>query len=272
MPNLAIMTSVCPDWTLDEIIVAMKKHGYTGLEPRIEWDHASGIEVSLSPDKRKEYRDKMESEALQFCAIATGVRMAEPDLQIRSQHIETLRQSIDLAADLGAPYIRTFGGEYDTSVELSPVIDYVVEGYRQVLDYADQRDITLLMEVHDVWCHSAPVRTVIERTNHKRLAALWDMMHPMRKQETPLETFTNLGQHTQHVHIHDAVYTDEGKLKITPLGEGLFDPTEPIHLLLQTGYDGYYSIEVIQQRGKQENSDGVMQQHAEKLREIIEQS
>jgi len=272
MPNLAIMTSFCPDWTLDEIIVAMKKHGYTGLEPRIEWNHASGIEISLSPKERKEHRDQMESEGLQFCAIATGVRMAEANRETRSQHIDTLRQAIDLAADLGAPYIRTFGGEFDTSIELSPVIDYVVEGYHQVLEYADQRNVTLLMEVHDAWCHSAPVRAVIERANHKRLAALWDMMHPMRKQEKPQETFSNLGQHTHHVHIHDAVYNEEGKLKITPLGEGLFDHVEPINLLLQTGYDGYYSLEVIQSRGEQKESDGVMQQHGEKLREIINQA
>ncbi|MBL4575639.1 MAG: sugar phosphate isomerase/epimerase, partial [Opitutaceae bacterium] len=119
---------------------------------------------------------------------------------------------------------------------------------------------------------SAAVRAVIERANHKRLAALWDIMHPMRKQESPLEAFTNLGPHTRHVHIHDAVYTEEGKLKITPLGEGLFDHVESIHLLLKNGYDGYYSMEVIQQRGKQEDSDGVMQQHAEKIREIVEQA
>ena len=43
MIKLATMTSVCPDWTLEETIAAMKRHGYTGLEARVEWGHKSGI-------------------------------------------------------------------------------------------------------------------------------------------------------------------------------------------------------------------------------------
>jgi hypothetical protein len=43
--KIATMTSVCPDWTLDEIIAGMLRHGYTGLEARVEWQHASGIEL-----------------------------------------------------------------------------------------------------------------------------------------------------------------------------------------------------------------------------------
>jgi hypothetical protein len=39
MIELATMSSVCPDWELDEVIAGMKRHGYQGLEPRVEWDH-----------------------------------------------------------------------------------------------------------------------------------------------------------------------------------------------------------------------------------------
>ena len=35
--KIATMTSVCPDYSLDEIIEAMKRYGYTGLEARVEW-------------------------------------------------------------------------------------------------------------------------------------------------------------------------------------------------------------------------------------------
>ena len=57
--HLATMTSVCPDWTLDEIVSAMKRHGYRGLEPRVEWDHAAGIEASLTPAERRAARDRL---------------------------------------------------------------------------------------------------------------------------------------------------------------------------------------------------------------------
>ena len=45
MTRLATMTSVCPDWTLDQVVAGMQRHGYTGLEPRVEWGHACGLEL-----------------------------------------------------------------------------------------------------------------------------------------------------------------------------------------------------------------------------------
>ena len=34
MIKLATMSSVCPDWTLDEVVAGMKRHSYQGFEPR----------------------------------------------------------------------------------------------------------------------------------------------------------------------------------------------------------------------------------------------
>ena len=60
MIKLATMSSVCPDWTLDEVVAGMKRHGYQGFEPRVEWGHASGIEAERSTDERKDIRARME--------------------------------------------------------------------------------------------------------------------------------------------------------------------------------------------------------------------
>ena len=56
MIKLATMSSVCPDWTLNDVVTGMKRHGYQGFEPRVEWGHASGIEVGLSGAQRKAVR------------------------------------------------------------------------------------------------------------------------------------------------------------------------------------------------------------------------
>ena len=36
------MSSVCPQMTLQELIDAAKRHGYEGIEFRVEWDHKMG--------------------------------------------------------------------------------------------------------------------------------------------------------------------------------------------------------------------------------------
>ena len=127
MIKLATMSSVCPDWTLDEIIPAMKRHGYTGLEPRVEWKHACGIEKDLGMAERGRIKARLADEGLEVCCIATGVRMAAPDQAERDRHIEDLRAYIELAADLGCGLVRTFGGQRARDRELHAIADYVAD-------------------------------------------------------------------------------------------------------------------------------------------------
>ncbi|MDA0745411.1 MAG: TIM barrel protein [bacterium] len=110
MIKLATMTSVCPDWSLDEVIDGMKKYGYQGLEPRVGWGHASGIELDMSADKRKAVRKRFEQEGLEICCVATGARFAATESADLEKSLTEARAAIDLASDLGAPLIRTFGG------------------------------------------------------------------------------------------------------------------------------------------------------------------
>ena len=140
MIKLATMSSVCPDWTLDEVFAGMKRNGYRGFEPRVEWDHACGIELELTAEERRKLKARFADEGLELCCIATGVQMAAEDAAVRSGHVEDLRRYIDLAADLSCPLLRTFGGIWSHDKELKVMVDYMVEGYAQVLDQARERE------------------------------------------------------------------------------------------------------------------------------------
>ena len=189
MIKLATMSSVCPDWTLDQVVEGMQRHGYQGFEPRVEWGHASGIEATLTARERERIRARMEGEGLEICCIASGARMAAADPAERAGHVEEVKKYIDLAADLGCSRVRVFGGERDRRRELMAVVDYVVEGFAQVLPAAESRGVTLLLETHDEWCASAPVRAVVEQTGSPHLRVLWDFMHPQRELEKVEESF-----------------------------------------------------------------------------------
>lgn len=268
MIGLATMTSVCPDWTLDQIIAAMKRHGYQGLEPRVEWKHACGIEAEMSAQARQEVRRRMEGEGLSICCLATSARLAASDPTERARHLADLRRYIDLAGDLGCGLVRTFGGPRAHDCELQAVVDYVVEGYLQVLPQAEARGVTLLLETHDDWSCSAPVRAVIEQAGHPNLRALWDFMHPQRMLERPEETFQAIGEYTRHVHAHDGIYLD-GRMQVGPLGQGVIDHAVPLRLLREAGFTGFFSVEVIHAPGSVHDAEGVLRQYAEQYRQIV---
>jgi sugar phosphate isomerase/epimerase len=269
MIKLATMSSVCPDWDLDETIAGMQRHGYTGLEPRVEWGHACGIEADLDAGQRRQVRQRMEDQGLEICCLATGCRLATPDPETRARHVADLKTYIALAADLGCGLVRTFGGPRAHDRELQAIVDYVVEGYREVLELASDRAVTVLMETHDDWSCSAPVRAVIEQTDHPNLRALWDIMHPQRMLEKPEETFAVIGSCTRHLHAHDGRYV-AGKMQTGALGDGVVDHATPLELLAEAGFDGYFSVEVIHKPGSEHDADGVLRQYGEQFRAMVD--
>ena len=269
MIKLATMSSVCPDWTLDEVFAGMKRHGYRGFEPRVEWDHACGIELERTAQERRELKARFANEGLELCCIATGVQMAAEDRAVRAGHVEDLRRYIDLAADLSCPFLRTFGGIWSHDKELKVMVDYMVEGYARVLDQAREREVTVLLETHDHWSNSVSVRAVLEQANHPNLQALWDLMHPQRVFERPAESFEVLKSYVVHAHAHDGTFVD-GKMTTLPLGQGIFDHFAPLQLLRAAGFDGYFSVEIIHAPGSNHDADGVLSQYATEFRKLLE--
>lgn len=268
MIKLTTMTSVCPDWEIAKIISVMQELGYQGLEPRTGWNHAAGIETSLDATARDGIRADLEKAGLVVSCVASGARFAVVDDSEAEQYLAEARDTIRLASDLGAPYVRTFGGDRGTG-EVYGMVKRAAERYKKVVDEAAEAGVTLLMETHDSWCVSAQVRAVIEEVDHPALKALWDIMHPQRHMERPTETMANIGQYTCHLHAHDAVYDEEGKTKGTALGDGLFDHGEPLRLLSAAEFSGHCSVEVIHKPGSDHDAYGVMKQYAEALRGLI---
>ncbi len=271
MIRLAAMTSVFPDWTLAQALPILKNLGYEGLEARVEWGHKAGIELSLSPKERAQTRRQVEDAGLGICAVATSVRAAEPDADLRRRQMEDLRRYIDLAADLGARFVRTFGGQRPRDRELKYIVDYVVEAYGSVMDHARGCNVVVLMETHDDWSHSSEVRAVVEAVGSPHLRVLWDIMHPQRMMEKPEETFLTIGSITAHLHAHDGIYPAGGPhVEVVGLGEGVFDHLTPLRLLHRAGFDGYFSVEVIHSPGTPHDAARVLQQYAEGFRGLME--
>lgn len=269
MIRLSTMTSVCPDWTLNQVLEGLKKHGYQGLEPRVGWGHSSKIELDMSLSERVSVREQVEREGLVICCVATGARFATPDLSELKNSIDEAKAGIDLAADLGAPMIRTFGGPRGTG-QLYGIVHRTAEAYKQVMDQAAERGVTVLLETHDEWCVSNQVRAVVERVNHPNFKVLWDIQHPQRFMERPKDTMRTIGHLTAHLHAHAAQF-DAKKDQFVPanLGEGDLDHIKPLQMLDEVGYDGFFSVEVIHKPGSYHNADRVLKQYAKGFREIV---
>lgn len=236
------MSFSCPELSLDDLLSTARKYGYDGVEPRIESRHAHGIEMDTPAADRAVIRRKAEDSGIALCCIATSRKYADPNTA-GDEVARTLR-CIDLAADIGAPRLRVFGGAIPEGVSREQAAESLVASLTSVAGHAKQRGVIVCLETHDHWCDPADVAAVMKRVNQDAIAVNWDIMHPVRHGHTMDEAFDALRPWIRHVHFHDGVIV-EGKPRLMPVGQGEIDHRRAVELLEAVHYDGYLSGEWI---------------------------
>lgn len=238
----AFMSFSCPKARFGEMIALAREFGYDGVEPRIDAEHRHGVELGAKPAKRQEFRRQAEAEGVAVCCIATSCRFADP--KTAPGFLEELRGAIDLAADLGAPAIRVFGGKLGENLGRDDAVSLVAESLASAADQAADRGVTLCMETHDEWTDPLHVRAVMQQVNHPAVAVNWDVIHPVRSSGCTIDqAFEILRPWICHVHFHDA-RKDTG-FKLCPVGSGDIDHARAVELLKGLPYQGYLSGEWI---------------------------
>jgi sugar phosphate isomerase/epimerase len=237
----SFMTFSCPQLTLDEALALAKRIGYDGVEPRLVSNHKHGIEVDIDAAKRKEVKSKFEDSGIAAACVATSCRFADPANS--EQMAEMASRAVDLAADIGSSCIRVFGGQIGGGLSREEAIDLVAKSLLSIADHAGDRGVAVCMETHDAWCDPKNVAAVMEKVNHPAIAVNWDIMHPVRTNNTSVEeSFETLKPWIKHMHVHDG---EKGTGKLAPIGEGFIDHKTGVKLLQSISYDGFLSGEWI---------------------------
>jgi len=226
----SFMSFSTPELTLEQMLSLAARLGYDAVEPRLDAGHAHGVEVAASPAERERIRRTVADSGVALACLATSCRFADPDG--REQVVRETLERIDLAADVGAPCIRVFGGQFPDRLSRQEAIEAVAETARAVAGRAGERGVTVCIETHDAWCDPRHVAAVLSAVNHPAVAANWDVMHPVRR------------PWIRHLHVHDGV-SEDGGVRLVPVGAGEIDHRRVIELLLSAGYEGYISGEWI---------------------------
>ena len=241
--NYSFMTFSCPEASLAEALAMAERFGYDGIEPRISAGHGHGIELGIDAAAREAAREQAAASGVALCCLAASCKYADP-ATAGDQVAETL-QAIDLAADVGAPRIRVFGGQLPEGRTREESVELLAESLKKVADHALERGVTVCLETHDDWCDPAHVAEVIGRVHSPAVAVNWDVMHPVRAGGSTMDAaFETLRPWIRHLHVHDGTRRED-RLELVPIGEGDFDHKRVVELLLTIDYDGYISGEWI---------------------------
>jgi sugar phosphate isomerase/epimerase len=244
---LAFSTLGCPKWEWKKILDFASQHGFSAIELRgLEGNLDLPSHPVFAADRIEQSKREIRAAKLEIACVSSSANLYMEDAEKRVKELGDARRFIDLAAELGSPYVRVFGGKAES--DKSPTPDEatkarVAAGLRELGKYAGPRNVTVIVESHDHFTASATLKDVMRMADSDQVALLWDAHHTFADAgEDPEFTVRELGKWIRHTHLKDSTGSGEHRHYVLT-GRGNVPIQKQISALGSIGYKGFYCFE-----------------------------
>lgn len=263
--KLSFSTLSCPNWDLDQIINSAVQNNYDGVELMGKNPH---ISLDKSKEEYKKIQNKFADQNLDIPCVTAYTKFNYNDLSKRKENIEELKKMIDLANDIGADYVRTFGSSDDNRFNLDQVINWIIEAFAEIDSYAKEKKVKVLLETHDVLSKGRDLKKIFEKNDFNNCGILWDVAHSVRAGEEIETTIKYLEDYIYHIHLKDWINISSKKEDYyVLLGAGELQIEKLLKELNKINYNGYLSLEWEKKWHPEiEESEIAIEQYVKKMR------
>ncbi|MFD7813855.1 sugar phosphate isomerase/epimerase family protein [Streptomyces sp. NPDC059785] len=229
--KLAFSTLGVPGLPVPDVIRLATTHGYHGVELRAHPEEP--VHTGTGHGERAEVAAQFDLAGIEVAGIAGYARVAAPgdDAPVLAE----IRDLVDLARDLGAPFVRVFPGGSEQPREEADAT--AARRLGTAAEYAADLGVRVLLETHDSHRTGGDAIRVLGPVGHRSAGALWDVMHTWLGGEQPAETYAALSPHLGYVQVKDIASPED--TTPLPLGAGVLPLTECVDLLSREGWDGW---------------------------------
>ncbi len=242
MNLVAFSTLACPGWSIPTVITKAAEFGYEAIEWR---GGPEGHVQPTTPSSEKNALRKMSRDTgLTAIAVTTYTSFVSSLAEERQSNVDELRRYVDLAAELGADYVRAFLGELPAETNLTPSIyQNILDSLNVASEYATSVGVRIAVEPHDNFTRSASVSPLFDRErSHPELRVIWDLGNTFAAGEEPDEGFALLRDRLAYVQVKDGI--GRGSVwQLCAVGQGNVPLAQAFRLLLDSGYEGAFSVE-----------------------------
>lgn len=269
MPQLAAfpkayMNALCKDGTMkvSEWIDIACRLDIDGLE----W-YAGFLEME-NADNWKIFRRQVEDNGKVIPMMCCSPDFTHPDKSFRDIEIAKQKHWIDMTYALGGKFCRVLSGQKRPELSIDLGIQLASDCIHECLPYAQERDITLIIENHykdDFWTYPEFAQkmdvfcALVDKINHPFFGVNYDPSNTYLAGEDPLELLKRVVHRVVTMHASDR-YLKEGtledlrneeggavgyakRLSHGEIGKGLNDYDAIFTLLKKQNFNGWISIE-----------------------------
>jgi sugar phosphate isomerase/epimerase len=239
--KLAFSTLGCPELSLPQVVELASRAGYAGVELRGQGrEH---IDPSFSKAERAEVRRLFSARQVSIIGVTAYSRFAFLEELSRRENEEQLLACVELAAELGAPFVRTFVGAWEQGVDSEAIYQGVADSLERVALRMEGSPVTVLVETHDSVSRMGELHKILRRVPSAKIAVLWDMAHSYGLGESLEASLELIGKRLGYLHLKDAHLGPGGEERLCLPGEGEVPLRACRELLWQRGYRPWLCLE-----------------------------
>lgn len=242
--KLGLVTyNIASDWDLPTVIDRCRKLKLAAVELRTT--HKHGVEPGLSKAERADVRKRFADAGIALCSLGSTCEYHDPDPVKLASQIETTKQFIDLAKDLGANGVKVRPNGLPEGVAEEKTLEQIGKALATCGRAAADAGIEILLEVHGSGTSHPPrIRKMLDIADRPNVGATWNSNATDLKDGSVRPYFELLRDKIRSVHINE-------------LTSG-YPYRELFGLLNLSGYDRYTLIEVQNLRTRNADPADVM--------------
>lgn len=232
----AICNEAFEGWPFGDACRTIRRAGYSGIE--IAPFTLAEDPATIPAARRREYRDIMASEGLQFVGLhwlmvsPKGLHVTTPDADLRRRSWLHIQNLIDLCADLGPGGILVFGSPKQRGTvggsSRAEATRHFVDGLAQVAPHAAERGVTVLMEALpsrqcDVVTSLDEAAELVRQIGHPAIRTMFDSHNAVEETEAHAVLVERHYDLIRHIHVNemDGRHPGTGSYDFKPIFEAL---------------------------------------------------
>ncbi|MBM3458225.1 MAG: TIM barrel protein [Armatimonadetes bacterium] len=194
--------NVPKDWDFPTLCKLLPQAGVRAVELRTT--HAHGVEPGMSPSLRSELKQRAADAGLVLWGLGTVCEFHSPDPGVVRKHVDTCREFLKLAHDLGVRGVKVRPNGLPREVPVPKTLEQIGHALRECGRAAAELGVEVWVEVHGAGTQEpANMKAILDHCGHPAVGANWNSNPTDVKNGSVAESFALLRPYLKSCHINN---------------------------------------------------------------------